>query len=390
VSAVTTPLAERRAAGAGREEAVELPRASALGRLVGLYIASVLVALLITALLVLVVGHSPWSVFSAIWTGSLSTPGAVGQTVDDMLPVLLVALGTLVSVRAGMFNIGQTGQLLMGATGAAFVTLKLHGPGAPILLLALLASVAGGALWAGIAALLRVWRRIDVVISTLLLVYVATQLLAWLVSSEKLLEEPPPVGGLAGALPQSALLPAKFRLPHLFGEYPSFGVSLGVVIVLGLFAILAVLLSRSAWGVRLRMVGANAVAARRFGVNVAAVAAGALVICGALSGLAGGVMVTGEVFRIQAGFDNNFGNDGLLAALVVRDRPGALIPVAILFAVIRTGGNFLLATGVPNYLAQVLEGLIVLAFVFPPVYLERREWARRLKAARALALRSAP
>ena len=351
--------------------------------MVGLYVVSVFVALGVVALLVVVVGHSPGSVFSALYDGSVSTPGAIGRTLDNTIPVVLVALGTLIAVRAGMFNIGQTGQLVFGSVCAAFIALKVHGPGPLVLVLALLCGLAGGAAWAGLAAWLYTWRRINVVISTLLLTYVATQILDYVVSSQRFLEEPStsPVG----ALPQSPLLPANVELPHP-GSYPSFGVSLGIVVVIVVFTVFAVLLSRSSWGVRIRMVGANPVAARRFGVKVAAVAGGALIVSGALAGLAGSIMLTGEVYRIQGGFANTFGNDGLLAALVCRDRPGWLLPVSFAFGVIRTGGNYFLSTGVPNYLALVLRGLLVLALVFPPVYLERREWARRLKAARALVL----
>ena len=387
MSALVTRITARRPALDAAEP--ERGRAASWLRLVLLYLASVSAALALTALLVLIVGHSPWSVFSALYTGSISSGGTLGQTLDDTVPVLLVALGTLVAVRAGMFNIGQTGQLLMGATAAAFVVLKLHGPGPLVLILGLLAAALGGALWAGVSALLRIWRNIDIVISTLLLGYVATQVLAYVVSNQSLLEEPTPAGGYAGGLPQSVLIPAGTRLPHP-GAYPSFGVGFGIFVALGLLALFLVLLNRSRWGFRLRMVGSNPTAARRFGVRVAAIAGGALVISGALAGLSGGVLLTGSVFRIQAGIDNNFGNDGLLAALVCRDQPWALLPVSFLFAMIRTGGNFLLSTGVPSYLGQVLEGLLVLAAVFPPVYLERREWARRLRAARALVLRSTP
>ena len=356
-------------------------------RPVGLYVASVAVALFLVAMLVLAVGHSPWSVFSALYTGSVSNAGTIGQTLDASIPVLLVALGMLVAVRAGMFNIGQTGQLIMGGMAAAFIALKLHGPGPLVLLLALVCSILGGAVWAGICAVLRIWRNIDVVISTLLLTYVAIQILAYVVSTQSLLQEPTPPGGEAGGLPQSALLPGNVRLPHP-GQYPSFGVSSGILISVGALVVFGVLLSRSRWGMRLRMVGANPVASRRFGVRVAGIAGGALIISGAFAGLAGGVLLTGSAFQIQPGFDNNFGNDGLLAALVCRGQAWALLPVSILFAIIRTGGNYLLSTGVPNYLGQVLEGLLVLAIVFPPVFLERREWSARLRAARAAVLRT--
>lgn len=369
--------AEVGARGSGHAELV---------RMVGLYLVSAAVALGITALLVLAVGHDPYSVFSALFRGSVGSPGALGRTLDNTIPVLFVALGTLIAVRAGMFNIGQTGQLVMGGVCAALVALKVPGPGPLVLVLALLAGVAGGAIWAALSAWLYVWRRINVVISTLLLTYVATQILDYTVSNQKLLEEPSK--SQVGSLAQSALLRTGVRIPHP-GAYPSFGVSLAIVLAVALLGIFIVLLARSRWGVRLRMTGTNPVAARRFGVRVALVASGALILSGALAGLAGGALLTGQVYRIQGGFANTFGNDGLLAALVCRDRPGWLLPVAFVFGMIRTGGDYFLATGVPSYLAQVLQGLLVLAAVFPPVYLERREWARRLKAARVLALRAA-
>jgi simple sugar transport system permease protein len=383
VSAVTSRLQTLR-----RPQAVDRKpsRWVAWIRPVALYLISIAVALFLVAMLVLAAGHSPWSVFNAIYTGSVSSAGTIGQTLDASVPVLLVALGTLIAVRAGMFNIGQTGQLIVGAMAAAFITLKWHGPGPLVLLVALVCALLGGAVWAGISAMLRIWRNIDVVISTLLLTYVAIQILAYMVSNQSLLQEPTPPGGEAGGLPQSAILPGNVRLPHP-GHYPSFGLSSGLFIALGALLIFGVLLSRSRWGMRLRMVGANSIASRRFGVRVAAMAGGALIISGAFAGLAGGVLLTGSVFQIQPGFDNNFGNDGLLAALVCRGQVWALLPVSIVFAIIRTGGNYLLSTGVPNYLGQVLEGLLVLAIVFPPVYLERREWASRFRAARAAVLR---
>ncbi len=373
------------AGGDGVRGDLLVPPGAGTARMVTLYVVSVAVALGLVAVLVLAVGHAPGSVFTALYRGSVASPGAIGRTLDATIPVILVALGTLVTVRAGMFNIGQTGQLVFGSVCAAFVALKVHGPGPLVLVLALVCGVAGGAAWAGLAAWLYMWRRISVFISTLLLTYVATQILDYLVSSQRFLEEPS--SSPVGALPQSAIIPAAVDLPHP-GAYPAFGVSLGIVIAVAVFVLFAVLLSRSRWGVRLRMVGSNPTAARRFGVKVAAVAGGALVVSGALAGLAGAVMLTGEVYRIQGGFANTFGNDGLLAALVCRDRPGWLLPVSFVFGVIRTGGEYFLSTGVPDYLAQVLRGLLVLALVFPPVYLERREWARRLRASRALVLRA--
>ena len=168
----------------------------------------------IAALLVLVVGHSPGTVFSALYRGSVSSPGALGRTLDDTIPVLLVALGTLIAVRAGMFNIGQTGQLrdgrrlrrLCGPEGARDRARSSWCSPWP-------AGAVGGAVWAGIAAWLYTWRGINVVISTLLLTYVATQILNYAVSSQQLLEEPRRARSAPSPSPRSSARTCACRTP---------------------------------------------------------------------------------------------------------------------------------------------------------------------------------
>src|SRR5258708_40123761 len=102
-----------------------------------------------------------------MYQGSLQGGGAVAQTVDEAVPLLVVARGTIICNRAGIFNIGQEGQLIFGAMIGAAVGLKVPGMGGLGVVLTLLASAAGGAFWAGISAFLKYWRRVDVVISSL-------------------------------------------------------------------------------------------------------------------------------------------------------------------------------------------------------------------------------
>jgi general nucleoside transport system permease protein len=361
-----------------------------LARMVALFVVSIAVALGITAGLVAAIGDSPTGTLNAILQGTVDNAGALGQTIDVAIPTLVIALGTLIAVRAGMFNIGQAGQLNIGALTGAAIAIKVGGPGPLVLVLSLAGAAVGGALWAGIAALLWLWRRIAVVIATLLLSFVASQVVVYFVSDPNLLQQPNPFGsGGAGSIAQTAPIPAGTRLGFI-GSYPNFSINVDVFIAIALFVVTSFLLARSRWGFQLRMVGANALAARRFGVRAGLVAAGALVLSGAFAGLAGGLMLTGGAYQVQGGFDNNYGTDGLLCALVAYDRPALLLPASFFFGMIRSGGTFLLATGVPSYLAAVLEGLLVLAVVFPPVYRDRREWARRLRAARAAAKQAPP
>jgi simple sugar transport system permease protein len=347
---------------------------------VALYIVSFGVALAISALIVALTGGSPSDAVSALYQGSIESWGSFGYTLDNAAPLLIVAVGTIVSTRAGLFNIGQEGQLTIGATAAAFVALKLDGPGPLVLVLAILAGAIGGALWAAIPAVLRYWRGVEVVISSLLLVFVAFQVLSYCLSRESLLHE-----HAAGAsLTESDQLPSGVHLPR-FGEYPHANVSVALIIGLVLAAIVGLAMTRTVWGFRIRMLGLNPVAAKRVGVRAAVLGSVALMISGAAAGLAGSVVLTSQAYRITPTISNNIGWNGLLVALVARNNAWVAIPVALFFGGLQAGGGFLATTGVPTDLANIVEALIVLAAVFPPAVQEIRRRRARPEAAGAAA-----
>jgi simple sugar transport system permease protein len=133
--------------------------------------------------------------------------------------------------------------------------------------------------------------------------------------------------------------------------------------------VLALALARSRWGFRLKMLGLNPRTAQHAGVRTGALGGAALAVSGAFAGLAGAVLLTSPVGtnRLEPGISDNIGWDGLLVALVARNQPLLAMPVALLFGVLRSGGSFLAATGVPSFLVDVVKSLLVLAFVAPPV-----------------------
>ena len=354
----------------------------ALARTLGLYAGSIAVAFGLSALLVQLTGKSATSAFTAMYQGSLQDGGSLAQTVDEAVPLLVVALGTIICNRAGIFNIGQEGQLIFGAMIGAAVGLKVPGPGFLGMLTILVACALGGAFWAGIAALLRYWRRVDVVISTLLLTFVAFQVISFAVTRSWLLRETSVNGSITIA--ESNLLPDQVQLPRV-GSPPDFNLSLGFFLGLALAVVVMFVLKRSRWGFRLRLLGLNRTVAHRTGVSEWRMGAAALLLCGAFAGLAGGIMLTGTVFRIQPGFSNNVGFDGLLVALVAQGRVMVAVPVAFFFGALRSGGGFLATTGVPRYLVDVVQALLVLAAVFPPAW----QMLRRRRAQAALAANGA-
>ena len=326
------------------------------------FVVAVAAAMAASALLVALTHGSPVSVFTSMYDGSINGWGSVGYTLDNAAPLLIVALGTIVSVRAGQFNIGQEGQLMMGALAGALVAIRLDWPGPIVLVLALVAAAAGGAIWAGIAALLKYWRGVDIVIGSLLLIFVAGQILGYAVNNQWIIQER---GAGSARQAESDQLSSHVRLPRI-GHYPNANVGSGVILGLVLAALVAVLMARSRWGFRLRILGLNPVAARRAGISAALVGGTAIVLSGAFAGLAGGVMLTGSAYRLTPAFSNNVGWTGLLVALVARNDSGTAVATALLFGALEAGGSFLSTAGIPTDLVPIVQALIVLGVVLPP------------------------
>ncbi|AGL16891.1 ABC transporter permease [Actinoplanes sp. N902-109] len=327
---------------------------------------AVAAALTLSAALIALTGGSPGAALRALLDGSLGDATAVSTTLLYAAPLLLVAVGACVSARSGAFNIGQEGQMLIGALAAAATGLRLALPGPTLLLVALLAAAVAAGAWAWLSSLMHRLRGVDVAVSTLLMTFLAQQVVAYAVTTPWLLQESRL--GAAAALPQSNKLPARALLGSL-GDYPGLQVNLGLALAVPAAVLTAVALGRTRWGFRLTMTGLNPAAARHAGVHVGALGGGALAVSGALAGLAGAVLLTSPVStnRLQPDSSLGIGWDGLLIALIARNRPLTSIPVAALFAVLRSGGGFLAATGVPPYLVDIVKALLTLAFVAPPV-----------------------
>jgi general nucleoside transport system permease protein len=356
----------------------ERSRRGVTGEVVVLYVVCIGVALALAAALVAVTGGSWRDVYTAMLDGSVRNGGRIGLTVGVAAPILMVALGTIVSGRAGLVNIGQEGQLVMGASFAAFAAARL-GSGPVTLVAALAIGVVGGAIWSGIAGALRYWRNVPEVLSTLLLGGVAANLMGYGLRHEWLLLAP--ASGRANRNQVSEPLPENTRIPRVtwFGNELPISAIAGVLIAIAL----AVVLGRSIVGFRLRMLGLNPGTAQRAGVAERRYGLGAMLASGGFAGLAGAMMLAGGDFgnyQLVANFGAGIGFAGLLAALVARQRVLIAIFVAFVFGGLRTGSGFLRATGVSGRIADVVQGLLVLSLLLPPAILYVRERRRALAA----------
>jgi simple sugar transport system permease protein len=349
---------------------------------IGLYAICITGALVIAAVLVALTGGSWTAVFSAILDGSILNRGRIGGTLAVSAPILLVALGTIVSGRAGLVNIGQEGQLVMGSCFAAFAAARLAGPGPYVLITSMLIGIAGGAFWAGIAGVLRYWRKVPEVLTTLLLTSVALNLMGFALRHTSLLLAP--ASGRANRNQVSEPLPENTRIPRITWFDNEFPIS--VFVAIGLAIVLSIVLSRTVVGFRLRMLGRNPGTAMRAGVAERKYGLCAMLVSGGFAGLAGGIMLAGGDFgnyQLVANFGAGIGFAGLLAALVARQRVLVAIFVAFIFGGLRTGSGFLRATGVSGRIADVVQGLLVLSLLIPPAVLYVRERRRALAATTA-------
>jgi simple sugar transport system permease protein len=317
-----------------------------------LFLAAVVV--LLAALLALG-GYDVASALAALWRGSVGSSYALtSATLVRTTPLLLAGLAVTVAFRAGVWNIGAEGQLLLGATAAVAIA-ALPLPAFARVALALGGAAGGGALWAAPAALLR-RRGVLEVISTIMLNFIALNLVGFIVRGP--LQEP------THAYPQSPTLPLDARLPRVPGTRLHLGVAIAAIAAV----VLWFLLTRTAWGFRVRAVGANARAAAMAGmIDVPRTTLSAFLVSGALAGLAGGIEVTGVTFALYEGLSPGYGYTAIAVALLARLDPVLVIPSAFLFGALEAGATAMQRdASVPSALVSVVEGSLVLFMLAAP------------------------
>jgi simple sugar transport system permease protein len=293
------------------------------------------------------------SSYSALVKGSIGSWDRFSTTLERSAPLICAGLGVSLAFRAGLFNIGAQGQMILGFIAAGYVGFAWDLPPVIHLLVALAAGIAGGALWGGIAGFLKARSGAHEVITTIMLNYLGASLLLYVLSKDAFqragsdnTQSPPPADSAT------------------FGSVA--GVHLGVI--LALLAAVAVwwLLERSTLGFELRAVGANADASRTAGMNVAKVFTVAMLLAGALAGLAATMQVLGDRASLSPTLAGTVGFDAITVALLGRATPLGTVLAGLLFGALSVGGVAMQASaGTPKELAQVLQALIVLLVAAP-------------------------
>jgi general nucleoside transport system permease protein len=287
------------------------------------------------------------------------------QTLQLATPLMLTGLSTVVAFRSGMFNIGQEGQYLIGATVAAWLGYAIHLP--PILhpTFIIAASMAAAGIYGWIPGVLKVRLGVNEVITTIVMNNIANLLMTYLVNF--------PMRADQGTTAHSPLIDETARLPVFFQ-----GSKWGVGFILALLAALLVYLYlwRSVPGYEQRMAGQAPLFAKYGGIRSGRAAIRGMFMAGALSGLAGAIEILGVHRRLLQGFSTGLGFDGLLVAILGQIHPLGVVLVAILFAGVRLGAQIGLQTSVriPRELGGGIIALIILFVAAGSFY---RDWIER-------------
>jgi len=310
---------------------------------------SLLLALAVSALIMLAFHANPIEAYGALLIGALGSKQGLAETLVQMTAFLFAGLGVAIAFRAGLFNIGAEGQLTVGALCTAIVGAALHLPWPIEIPLCLLAGAAGGGAWAAIAGVLRARLGASEVITTIMLNYIAFFFANYLVSG--------PLQGNVAA-PETALIAASAALPPIVAQTrltAAFPLAIVVAVALAWW------LRRTVAGYELRAVGRSERAARYAGIDVRRVLVRAMTTSGALAGLAGATEVLGLFHRFNVQLSPGYGFMSIAVALIGGSDPIGVIFSSFFFGIMQNGALSMQAlASVPKDLVAIVEGLVIL------------------------------
>ncbi len=335
-----------------------------------------LAALLVGAIMLIILDVNPLVAYGALLNGAFGSSNALAETLVKATPLLLVGLGICIAYRGNVINIGGEGQMIVGAIVATWFGLRYTNmPGWLMITLAMMLGALAGAVWGGIPGVLKAYFNVNEILSTVMMNAIAVQLLNFVLTGPMI---DPIQSEKASQIPQTARLEEAYRLPRLVPTR----LHLGALIAVGLAILVYFLLWRTTLGYRIRSVGQNKFASRYAGIKVERYIIIALMLSGALAGLAGVTQVYGVNFRMitdgsTSGFTGRAGYNGIVAALFGSLHPIITIPASILFGALLVGANTMQrVTQVPSALITALNGLVVVFVVSSEIWRKKRQQKR--------------
>lgn len=312
-------------------------------------VTAVAIALVVGAVILLISNTDPIKAYAALIRGSFGDWKVFGRTLEKATPLLFSGLSVAFGFKAGLFNIGAQGQLLLGAIVSAYVGYAVEGLPAVIHVpLALLIGGLAGALYGAIPGMLKAYTGAHEVITTIMLNYVAINLTDFLADGPWKDMTP---GNIVARTPKILDTAVIGKL----GPIP-----IGFLIAVVLAFLVWYLLFRTTLGFEIRTVGLNPNAARYAGIRFARVLVLTMIIAGMLAGLGGAVESLGVVGRYQPGFNAGLGFDGITIALLGRSNPIGAIPAALLVGAMKGGSNVMqFDAKVAKEIVDVIQALIL-------------------------------
>jgi len=295
--------------------------------------------------------------YKALFVGSFGSVRAITETLFAATPLIFAGLAVAVGFQAGLFNIGVNGQMHIGGMAALWVGFSIAAPAIIHIPLAILAAIAGGALWGGIAGLLRARTGAHEVITTIMLNFIALFLVDYLLKTT-VFQQP----GRNDPISQKAASTAEF--PTLIGDYR---VQIGFLLALAAVGAVWWLMYRSTIGFEFRAVGSNPDGGKYAGINVAWIYVTVMAVSGALGGIAGANQILGlEPYRGISNFAGTVGFDAIALALLGRSHPVGVLFAGLLFGALRAGGREMQgAAGIPIDLVLVVQALVIVFIAAP-------------------------
>ncbi|MDR1799436.1 MAG: ABC transporter permease [Bifidobacteriaceae bacterium] len=282
----------------------------------------------------------------------------ITNTLTQATPLIFAGLGLAVGFRAGLFNIGAQGQIILGAIPCAWLGYALHLPPVVHLLVCVLGAMAGGALWGFIPGILKARTGANEVIVTIMLNSVAAFGVSYLLTLDAFQRE-------GSNNPQTPLIDSTAQFPYIFGG--RFTTHFGFILALLAAVFTWWLLDRSTLGFRFRALGENPQAARTAGINTNACFIWVMVIAGGLAGLAGAAQVQGTFHYLNSGVAASFGFDAITVALLGRSRPLGTVLAGLLFGGLKAAAPMVQSAAGSSDVVLVLQSVIVLLIAAPPL-----------------------
>ncbi len=333
---------------------------------IALPLAAVVIALVIGAVLIRLNGANPLSAYSSLIDGALGTQDDIARTLERSTPLIFTGLAVIVGMKGGLFNIGAQGQLIVGATFAAWIGYRIDFlPSVAHVPLGLVVGGLMGMLPAALSGILKAYRGAHEVITTIMLNAILVNMMEYLVGSRGPFHDP-----AAGAISRTPTIESTAEIPRIFDLPSGFFVALAVAVLIWF------VFAKTTIGFRITTVGLNRHAAEYGGMSAARITVLAMAVSGFLAGVGGSIESLGVYRRYESGFNVGLGFDGITVALLARVQPLLSIPAALLLGIMRAGQTQMaFESGIKQDIIDVILAITLLLICAPIVV----RWLLRLR-----------